>query len=89
MPAYEWYNDSIATWSNETGIQLINFTPGTFSNADYTTPDMKNYKSSETVMRSITGYEQSHRSGLNGFILLLHFGTDPKRTDKMYYKLRS
>ena len=24
---------------------------------------------------------------LNGFILLLHFGTDPKRTDKLYSRL--
>lgn len=87
LPAYEWYNDSITAWTKEAGLQLINFTPGTLSNADYTTPDMKNYRSSETVMRSITSYEQAHRSGLNGFILLLHFGTDPKRTDKMYYKL--
>ena len=26
-------------------------------------------------------------SGLNGFILLMHIGTDPKRTDKFYRKL--
>ncbi len=87
LPAYEWYNDSISAWTKEAGLQLVNFTPETISNADYTTPDMKNYRSSEAVMNSITSYERSHRNGLNGFILLLHFGTDPKRTDKMYYKL--
>jgi hypothetical protein len=38
-------------------------------------------------MSSIKAFEQSRRNGLNGFILLLHFGTDPKRADKMYYKL--
>jgi peptidoglycan/xylan/chitin deacetylase (PgdA/CDA1 family) len=69
------------------GHQLIDYTPGTLSNADYTTPDLKNYRSSEEIFRSIIKYEQSHPSGLNGFILLLHIGTDPKRTDKFYFKL--
>jgi endoglucanase len=87
LPPYEWYNDSIAAWTNEMGLQLINFTPGTKSNADYTTPDMKNYRSSEEIYNSIISYEQSNPAGLNGFILLLHIGTDPKRTDKFYKRL--
>jgi peptidoglycan/xylan/chitin deacetylase (PgdA/CDA1 family) len=85
LPPYEWYNDSISVWARQSGIQLINFTSGTLSNADYTTPDMKNYRSSDTIYQSIIGYEQTH--GLNGFILLLHIGTDAKRTDKMYHSL--
>lgn len=85
LPPYEWYNDSISVWARQSGIQLINFTSGTLSNADYTTPDMKNYRSSDTIYQSIIGYEQTH--GLNGFILLLHIGTDAKRTDKMYHRL--
>ena len=87
LPPYEWYNDSIATWTKEIGLQLINFTPGTKSNADYTTPEMKNYRSSEEIYKSIISYEQSNPSGLNGFILLVHIGTDPKRTDKFYHHL--
>ena len=87
LPPYEWYNDSIAAWTKEMGLQLINFTHGTKSNADYTTPDMKNYRSSEEIYKSIISYEQSKPSGLNGFILLLHIGTDPKRTDKFYKRL--
>ncbi|MBX2926018.1 MAG: glycoside hydrolase family 9 protein [Chitinophagaceae bacterium] len=87
MPPYEWYNNSIAEWTNRLNKQLINFTPGTLSNADYTTPDMKNYRSSDTIFQSILKYEQGKRSGLNGFILLLHIGTDSKRADKMYYRL--
>jgi peptidoglycan/xylan/chitin deacetylase (PgdA/CDA1 family) len=87
LPPYEWYNDSIAAWTKAMGHQLIDYTPGTLSNADYTTPDLKNYRSSEEIFRSIIKYEQSHPSGLNGFILLLHIGTDPKRTDKFYFKL--
>ncbi len=87
LPPYEWYNDSITTWTKEMSLQLINFTPGTKSNADYTTPDMKNYRSSEEIYQSIIDYEKNKPAGLNGFILLIHIGTDPKRTDKFYYRL--
>jgi len=87
LPPYEWYNDSITAWTNDFGMQLINFTPGTFSTADYTWPGLKNYKGSEDIYNSIINCEKSHRSGLNGFILLLHIGTDPKRTDKFYTRL--
>jgi peptidoglycan/xylan/chitin deacetylase (PgdA/CDA1 family) len=31
--------------------------------------------------------ESNARSGLNGFILLVHIGTDPRRTDKFYDRL--
>ena len=87
LPPYEWYNDSIATWTKEMGLQLINFTPGTRSNADYTTPSEKNYRSSDEIYKSIIEYEQSKPSGLNGFMLLIHIGTAPERTDKFYFRL--
>ncbi len=85
LPPYEWYNDTIAAWTKQAGLQLINFSPGTLSHADYTTPNAKNYRSSETIYQSIISYEQ--KRGMNGFILLMHIGTDPKRTDKFYYQL--
>jgi peptidoglycan/xylan/chitin deacetylase (PgdA/CDA1 family) len=88
LPPYEWYNDSISKWTNETGLQLINFTPGTRSNADYTYSEMGNkYLSSDTIFHSILNYKMHSTSGLNGFILLVHIGTDPRRTDKFYYRL--
>jgi peptidoglycan/xylan/chitin deacetylase (PgdA/CDA1 family) len=87
MPPYEWYNDSISLWTAEAGFQLINFTPGTLSNADYTTPDMANYRSSNEIFGSILYYENSSSHGLNGFILLIHIGTDPGRTDKFYWRM--
>jgi len=87
IPPYEWYNDTIAAWTKELGVQLINFTPGTKSTADYTYPELKNYRGSEEIYSSIINYEKKSPSGLNGFILLLHIGTDPKRTDKFYKKL--
>lgn len=88
LPAYEWYNDSIAAWASTMGIQVINFTPGTRSNADYTYPEMgKQYRSSEEIYHSIIQYESSHPGGLNGFLLLIHIGADPRRPDKFYNKL--
>jgi endoglucanase len=85
LPPYEWYNDSISAWTQDLGLQLINYTPGTKSTADYTSPDMKNYRGSEEIYNSIIQYEQS--ANLNGFILLVHIGTDPRRTDKFYHLL--
>ena len=87
LPPYEWYNETIASWTNELGLHLINFTPGTRSHADYTIPGMKNYRGSESIYKSIIDYEKNSPVGLNGFILLMHIGTDPKRTDKFYNRL--
>lgn len=85
LPPYEWYNDSIAVWTNQQKLQLINFSTGTRSTADYTYPELKNYRSSQEIYDSIIKYEKE--SGLNGFILLVHIGTDPRRTDKFYHQL--
>jgi peptidoglycan/xylan/chitin deacetylase (PgdA/CDA1 family) len=87
LPPYEWYNDSIATWTKKMGLQLVNYTPGTLSHADYTTPHEKNYRNSEMIYQSILDYEKKYSSGLNGFVLLMHIGTDAKRADKFYYHL--
>jgi peptidoglycan/xylan/chitin deacetylase (PgdA/CDA1 family) len=87
LPPYEWFNDSIAAWAKKLGLQLINCTPGTLSPADYTTPADKNYRSSDVIYKSIVDHGTNSVSGLNGFILLMHVGTDPKRTDKFYKRL--
>lgn len=88
MPPYEWYNNTISEWASELGVTIVNFTPGTSSNADYTTPDMgERYISSDKIFKNIIEYEKKDPSGLNGFILLIHIGSHPDRTDKFYYKL--
>jgi endoglucanase len=90
MPPFEWYNDSIANWSRQYGLQLVNFTPGTSSNQDWTYPGLgKNYAGSDTIYNRILTYEKTKPHGLNGFILLTHLGTDPRRTDKFYSRLDS
>ncbi len=86
LPPYEWYNGTITGWTAELGLTLMNFTPGTLSTADYTTPSMKNYRSSDVIYKSILAREEKPH-GLNGFILLVHIGTDPARTDKFYHYL--
>jgi len=88
LPPYEWYNDSIALWTDQSDLRLVNFTGGTRSNADYTYPEMGNqYADSKTIYNSIISYEQQSVSGMNGFILLIHIGTDPLRSDKFYFYL--
>jgi peptidoglycan/xylan/chitin deacetylase (PgdA/CDA1 family) len=87
LPPYEWYNDTISSWTKQKGLQLINYTPGTLSHADYTTPDLKNYRGNEEIMQSIIEYERSKPAGLNGFILLMHVGAGGTRKDKFYLKL--
>jgi len=87
VPPYERYNEKIVAWAAEMGLILINFTPGTGSNADYTTPSMPGYRSSERIFNGIMDYEKSDPNGLNGFLLLLHIGTHPDRKDKFYHRL--
>jgi peptidoglycan/xylan/chitin deacetylase (PgdA/CDA1 family) len=87
LPPFEWYNDSIARWTIEMGLQLINYSPGTLSHADYTIPGEKNYRTSQVIYESILNFEKNSKNGLNGFIILMHIGTDPQRSDKFYYRL--
>jgi peptidoglycan/xylan/chitin deacetylase (PgdA/CDA1 family) len=87
LAPYEWYNSAIASWTADMGVQLINLSPGSITNADYTTPDMKNYQSSEDLLNKLKRFEASDPYGLKGAFLLIHLGTDPHRTDKFYNKL--
>jgi endoglucanase len=87
LPPYEWYNSAVAEWCKEAGVQLVNFTPGTRSNADYTVPSERNYRSSKEIEESIRAYTSSRPGAMNGFILLMHIGTDARRSDKLYAQL--
>lgn len=88
LPPFEWYNRTIADWTAEMGFKLINFSPGTRSTADYTFPEMgKLYRSSNEIFHSVISRDDTDPNGLNGFILLMHIGTDPRRTDKFYNRI--
>ena len=85
LPPYEWYNKETVQWCKENGLQVINFTPGTGTNADYTWPDLFNYRSSDSIQQKL--WEREQQQGLNGNFLLIHLGTDPRRKDKLYNHL--
>jgi peptidoglycan/xylan/chitin deacetylase (PgdA/CDA1 family) len=88
LPPYEWYNDSIARWTNLAGSKLVNMSSGTITSQDWTFPDKgKPYYSSDTLMKNLLSYEKL--KGMNGYILLIHPGTDPRRKDKFYLLLDS
>jgi peptidoglycan/xylan/chitin deacetylase (PgdA/CDA1 family) len=84
LPPYEHYSADIAAWTAQLGLQLINFTPGTRSNADYTEDSAANFVSSRAIFESIIRHERQGPPGLNGFLLLLHLGAGPRRTDKFH-----
>jgi len=87
VPAYEWYNAEIAAWSAGLGLTLVNFTPGTRSNADYTGEADRNFVTSKQIHESILAREREDPHGLNGYLLLLHVGAGPARADKMHARL--
>jgi len=88
LPPYEWHNRQIVEWAAERGLQLVNFTPGPRTAADYTYPEMGNrYVDSEQLYNQVLAYEEQHPNGLNGVMLLVHLGTDPRRVDKFYHRL--
>jgi peptidoglycan/xylan/chitin deacetylase (PgdA/CDA1 family) len=88
IPPYEWWNDSIAAWSKDVDLQVINFTPGIRTNADYTYPEMGSaYTTSERIMQSLKAHLRQNENAFNGAIILIHAGTDPRRKDKLYNKL--
>ncbi len=84
LPPYEHYNQQVADWTAEMGLTLINFTPGTRSNADYAEERDPNFVPSRVIFDSIVARARGDAAGLNGFILLLHVGSGPGRADKFH-----
>lgn len=88
IPPYEWWNEETATWLRNAGVRTFSFTPGTTSNADYTYPELgKAYRTSEEIINNIKRFNETQPGGLNGVVLLIHAGTDPRRKDKLYDRL--
>ena len=84
LPPFEHYNREIADWTRANGWTLINFTPGTRANADYTGEADKSFVSAQKIFDSIVAREREDPDGLNGFLLLLHLGAGPGRADKFH-----
>jgi len=86
LPPYEYYNkEHVRLIESQLGQTVINFTPGLPTAADYTTPDMPNYRSSQELIDRLFAFEMEQ--GLNGSIILIHPGTQESRTDKLYLRL--
>ena len=67
---------------------MINHTPGTGVNQDWTIPLASGgtyYYSSDSLYTKLINYEETQ--GLKGHHLLMHIGTDERRTDKFYRRL--
>ena len=85
LPPYEYYNRDHVRLIASQGQNTVNFTPGLRTAADYTTPDMPNYMSSQALIDQLFAFEAE--KGLNGSIILIHPGTHPDRKDKLYSRL--
>lgn len=85
IPPYEWYNRDQSEWSREMGVVLFNFTPGSGSNRDWAPEDHKTFAPSRKIIDDVLAYEQKDPHGLNGFLLLLHVGS--QRKDKTFLLL--
>ncbi|HEX8523132.1 MAG TPA: polysaccharide deacetylase family protein, partial [Tepidisphaeraceae bacterium] len=85
IPPYEWYNKDQSRWAREMNILLFNFTPGSGSNRDWAPEDHKSFVPSQKIIDDILAYEQKDPHGLNGFLLLLHLGS--QRQDKTFLML--
>ena len=85
LPPYEYYNKDHVRLIRSMGQFTVNYTPGIRTAADYTTPGMHNYKSSQELIDQLFVFEEKY--GLDGCIILIHPGTHESRTDKLYLRL--
>jgi peptidoglycan/xylan/chitin deacetylase (PgdA/CDA1 family) len=85
IPPYEWFNADQANWSRRMKVRLFNFTPGSGSNRDWAPEGHKSFVPSQQIIDDILMYEQKDPHGLNGFILLMHVGSE--RKDKTFLLL--
>lgn len=85
LPPYEYYNSDQVKWLEAAGMHVMNLTPGTATAADYTTPDMPNYRPAQTLIDALMNFEQI--STLNGAIILIHPGIEPSRPDPLFMRL--
>ncbi len=84
LPPYEWLTLELI-YRKYTRINCNQLHSGTATPADYTTPDMKSYKSSAELIGKLFAFEKSN--SLNGAIILIHPGVESSRTDKLYNRL--
>ena len=82
IPPFEWYNADQTRWAREMNVLLFNFTPGSGSNRDFAPEGHKSFVPSTRLIDDVLAYERKDPNGLNGFLLLLHLGS--QRKDKVH-----
>ena len=85
IPPYEYYTADNVSVLKSLGVNVMNYTPGTATPADYTTPRSKNYKSSQELIDTLYKFEKENN--LNGAVILIHPGVSKERTDKLFERL--
>lgn len=85
LPPYEWAGDVHVAAYRKAGFTPVAPTTGIETYRDYTTPDDKYYMTADSMFNQLFAYERTHP--LNGAMLLIHLGTQPVRTDKLYHRL--
>lgn len=85
MPPYEWCNASHVQAYADLGLLTVNPTPEIETYRDYTTPDMSEYRTAESLQKQLFDVDDSR--GLNGAIIIIHLGTQNARPDKLYNRL--
>ncbi|HWP39326.1 MAG TPA: polysaccharide deacetylase family protein, partial [Tepidisphaeraceae bacterium] len=85
IPPFEWYNADQSRWAAEMNVLLFNFTPGTGSSRDWAPEGHRSFVPSQRIIEDILACERDRTKdphGLNGFLLLLHIGS--QRQDKTW-----
>lgn len=85
LPPSEYYNEETVKVSATLGLKVINLTPGTLTNSDYTSPGAKGYRPTQTLIDHVL--DMDTKGILNGAILLIHPGVSNRRPDKLYDRL--
>ena len=85
VPPYEWYNRTHIEAYRKAGYLPLSPSAGLLTYRDYTTPDMEDYYSSDTIWDNFM--DNLHNRDLDGAIIIIHLGTQEIRTDKFYYRL--
>ena len=80
LPPYEHYNAASVNILRGMGVQVVNYTPGIGTPADYTTPDMKNYRKAQPLIDGLWKFEREE--GLSGALVLIHPGIEDSRPEK-------
>ncbi len=80
LPPYEHYDARSVEILRAMGVQVVNYTPGIGTPADYTIPSMTNYRKAQPLIDGLWKFEKEE--GLGGALVLIHPGIEESRPEK-------